>query len=382
MRARKFILVEVELMRNIKLFVLAVTVIMLSALVACSKSSKESGLLQSQTPEPSHTETSVPTSPKQIYLYGEQHGVNKILDKELELWQEYYHNENMRHLFVELPYYTAEFLNMWMQADNDDIFEAIYSDWKGSSGHNPDTKEFYKKIKSECPETIFHGTDVGHQYNTTGKRFLKYLEDNDLKDSTQYSLAQETIEQGKHFYEKADDVYRENKMVENFLQEFDKLNGERIMGIYGGAHTGLDAMDYNTHSIPCMANQLKKHYGDIIHSEDLAWLAKDIEPTRVDTIMINEKDYNASYFGKQDLIGFKDYAYREFWRLENAYNDFKDKPKTGDVLPYNNYPMLIETGQVFVIDYTKTDGSVVRMYYRSDGHVWDSMPSTEEFTTK
>ena len=154
------------------------------------------------------------------------------------------------------------------------------------------------------------------------------------------------------------------------------------MGIYGETHTYFDAMDYMTNSAPCMANQLRQRYGDAIYSEDLAWLAKEIEPFRVDTITVNEKDYEASYFGKQDLSGFKDYACREFWRLENAYEHFKDKKKTGYVLPYRNYPMLIETGQVFVIDYTKTDGSVERVYYRSDGYIRKGLPSTEEFTMK
>lgn len=45
-----------------------------------------------------------------------------------------------------------------------------------------------------------------------------------------------------------------------------------------------------------------------------------------------------------------------------------------DVLPYNNYPMLIETGQVFIIDYTKKDGSIERMYYRSDGNERINLP--------
>jgi hypothetical protein len=315
----------------------------------------------------------------QIYLYGEQHGVKNILDKELELWCDYYDSKNMRHLFIEFPYYTAEFLNIWMQSDNDDILEAIYNDWIGTSAYNPDIKDFYKNIKSKCPDTIFHGTDVGHQYDTTGKRFLEYLEKNNLEDSEQYLLTQEAIEQGKYYYENSDDVYRENKLAENFIREFNNLNGESVMGIYGGAHTGLDAMDYNTGSVPCMAKQLKKAYRKIIHSEDLSELTKDIEPTRVDTITVNGKDYEASYFGKQDLSGFKDYAYREFWRLENAYNDFKDKSKKGDTLPYNNYPMLIETGQVFIIDYAKTDGSLERTYYRSDGNSWNGMPATEEF---
>jgi hypothetical protein len=357
-------------MKNTKFFALAlvITSIMLSALTACSGRPSSSGVTASSS-----------KSSRQIYLYGEQHGVDKILDKELALWREYYQGKNMRHLFVELPYYTAAFLNIWMQSDSDDILEAIYNDWDGTASHTPSIKAFYKKIKSECPETIFHGTDVGHQYHTTGERFLKYLKNNSLESSEQYLLTQEAIEQGKYYYGRSDDAYRENKMAENFIREFDKLNGENVMGIYGGAHTGLDAMDYNTRSVPCMANQLKKRYGDAVFSEDLAWLAKDIKPYRTDMITVNKKEYEASYFGKQDLTGFKDFKYREFWRLENAYDDFKGKPKTGDVLPYDNYPMLIETGQVFVIDYAKTDGSTVRTYYRSDGYVWEGMPSTEEF---
>ena len=41
--------------------------------------------------------------------------------------------------------------------------------------------------------------------------------------------------------------------------------------------------------------------------------------------------------------------------------------------------MEIETGQIFVIDYTKMDGSIVREYHRSDGNTWQGAPATEEF---
>lgn len=360
-----------ENMKNIKFFIFTMALIMMMTSVACSDSTK---LVD--------TATSTNQSTGHIYLYGEHHGVEKILKKELELWGKYYADENMRHLFIEFPYYTAEFLNLWMQSDSDDILEELYNDWKGTAGYNSHTKEFYKEIKRDYPETIFHGTDVGHQYNTTGQRFLKYLEDNNLKSSEKYLLVEETIEQGKYFYDNSDDIYRENKMVENFIREFDKLKNENIMGIHGAAHTDFNAMEYKTQSVPCMAKQLKKIYGESIYSEDLSFLVKEIEPLRIEIINVNGKDYTASYFGKSDLKGFKDYAHREFWRLENAYEDFRNNKKTGDVLPYNNYLMVIEKGQVFVIDYTKTNGSVQRKYYRSDGRKWKGMESTEEFTIK
>lgn len=357
------------IMKKINLFLLLVLSIILITLPACSSlpSQSENGGLPSQTSG-------------RIYLYGEKHGIKKILDKEFELWYAHYHEQNMRHLFVELSYYTAEFLNLWMQSDSDDILEEIYMDWKGTASYNQNIKEFYRRVKDECPETIFHGTDVGHQFDSTGERFIKYLNDNSLQESEQYSLTSEAIEQGKYYYEHSDNKYRENKMTENFRREYDRLNGESIMGIYGAAHTGLYAATFGTMSHPCMAKQLKKTYGEAIYSENLSSLAIDIEPLRIDRIPVKDKEYEASYFGKQDLTGFKDYACREFWRLENAYEDFRSNPKTGDVLPYDEYPMLIKEGQVFVIDYTKTDGSYFRTYYRSDGRIWKKMLTTEQFS--
>ena len=54
-----------------------------------------------------------------VYLVGEQHSVPKILDRELELWDALYHEQGARHLFVELPYYTAQMLNEWMAQEDD-----------------------------------------------------------------------------------------------------------------------------------------------------------------------------------------------------------------------------------------------------------------------
>jgi len=336
-----------------------------------------------EVPASQEETTEVPkNASEQIYLYGEIHVVANIVNKEYELWYDYYHNQGMRHLFIELPYYTSEFLNMWMDSDNDDIFDAIYHDWAGSLAQDSVNIDFYKKIKSECPETIFHGTDVGHQNNTTGKRFLDYLENNGLENSEQYVLAIECIEQGTYYYENDDYVYRENTMAENFIREFDKLQGESIMGIYGAGHTDLEALDPLTKSVPCMANQLKERYGDALYSEDLSWLAVATEAIRTDTIIVNDKEYVASYYGKQNIIYFDSYyTHREFWRLEDSFEDFKNNPKTDDVLPlpYDRYPMVVEDGQVFVIDYIKKDDPVDRRYFRSDGNEFDGRPITEEF---
>ncbi len=103
-----------------------------------------------------------------IFLYGERHADETFLEEEFALWSNFYHEEGMRHLFIESPYYTAEFLNLWMDADSDEILDQLFADWKGTSMGSDLVRSFYKRIKEECPETVFHGTDVGHQYDTTG----------------------------------------------------------------------------------------------------------------------------------------------------------------------------------------------------------------------
>lgn len=312
-----------------------------------------------------------------IYIYGEAHGNEKILNKEFETWNSYYKVQGMRHLFVELPFYTGELLNIWMKADNDEILDEIYEDWEKTAIHKQCVRDFYKRIKAECPDTIFHATDVGHQHDTTGIRYLKYLEDKDFKDTDKYTLTLEAIEQGKKYYQKCDYKFRENAMVKNFIREFDELENEDIMGIYGSMHTNLEGGIGKNSEIPCMSNQLNKLYPGIISTTDLSIIAKDIEPERVDTIEINSNEYKALYFGKVDLTGFKDFSYREFWRLEDAYEDFKGLPKRDEVLPYNNYPMLVEKGQVFMVNYTMLDGSTMRKFYRSDGTIWNKLDCTD-----
>lgn len=107
--------------------------------------------------------------------------------------------------------------------------------------------------------------------------------------------------------------------------------------------------------------------------------AKEVQSMiRKDILRVNGKEYEAAYFGERDMSGWSDYANkREYWRLENVGDDFKDCPKDSEVLPYNNYPPIaIEAGQVFVIDYHKKEGGIDRRVYLADGTVWQGLDST------
>ena len=154
-----------------------------------------------------------------IYLCGEEHSNPQQLAKELQLWQLHY-QEGMRHLFVELPYFMAEYLNQWMLAGDDAILDQVFADAAGTDAGTDTAKNFYRVIKNTCPETVFHGTDVGHLYETIGQR---YLAQTDLAPA-QRTLAEENIEQGKTSYANpnTDPVYRENTMTANFIRAYDE----------------------------------------------------------------------------------------------------------------------------------------------------------------
>jgi hypothetical protein len=155
-----------------------------------------------------------------------------------------------------------------MQAEEDYYLDYLYEGWEGTFSGDPVVRNFYVQIKINCPETIFHGIDVGHQHDRAGKFYLNYLEENGLKDSEEYRLTLESINQGIYFYDNADMKYREEMMAQNFIREFDSLDNEKIMGIFGSAHIGKDIFSYIL-GIDPMTYELKEYYGNVIYAKEL-----------------------------------------------------------------------------------------------------------------
>lgn len=356
-------------------------------LTACTPAN-EAATVSSQT-EPEAAGT--------VYLYGEEHAKEELIQQELELWENLYAT-GARDLFLEDGYASAQLLNQWMQAEDDTLLNEHFKAVQGTLGGSEVYRTFYEQIKQNCPETVFHGTDIEHQYRSLGYQYLTYLAADGKKDSPEYAQALESIQQAKQYYSdvyagntaKAD-VYRENCMAENFMRELDALDAEKktdVMGIYGAAHTQLDAMEYTTGSVPCMANQLYQKYGERIVSKDLRAARKDLtektEPALVEeTLEIAGKTYTAFYLGEQDASTWSDKAVsRKFWRVEDAYADFTAQPRINDVLPYNNYPVPVQEGQAFALEYLFKDGTTEWMYYAADGTVWQDMQCTSKYAVE
>ena len=201
-----------------------------------------------------------PTETTKIRLYGELHGIKSYYDVEYDLWKECY-DEGYRNLFLEYSYYTTQYLNIWMKEDNNDILDQLFEDLQGTLAGNEDCYQFFVDIKTNCPETVFYGTDVGHQNETTGLRYLAYLEENGMKDSYEYKKTIECIKAGIEYYAGDDDFdvispVREKYMADSFIEAYDSVGGN-VMGIYGSYHT-------STTEEGVMYAKLKEHYGDVI----------------------------------------------------------------------------------------------------------------------
>ena len=220
-----------------------------------------------------------PDEETKIELYGEFHSVKDLYDIEYRIWKDNY-DKGERVLFYETPYYSAEFLNLWLRADNDDILNQYYQDLEGTQAHNKHFKKFLLKIKANCPETIFVGTDVGHQNETTGQRYLEYLEANGLTDSENYKLTKECMKQGDEYYELLSedemspgaDFLREEYMIYNFLEAYERVGKIKITGFYGNHHT-------DTQNESNMFAPIFKMYGTEVSSVNTVNLAiKDRNP--------------------------------------------------------------------------------------------------------
>jgi hypothetical protein len=204
-----------------------------------------------------------------ILLVGEKHDEKDLIEEELKMWQKFYHEDAMRDLFIELPYYTGCLLNRWMKADNDDYLNILMENMKDKPAGSDAYRYFYNEIKRTCPDTVFHATDVGHQFDTTGKYYLELLEKEGKKDTREYDLTAEAIDQGKRLRANGscDHAYREACMGLNFVRAYEYIGCKPIMGIYGGFHTKIDGVLENGE--PRMAKALHKRFGDKVETKNL-----------------------------------------------------------------------------------------------------------------
>lgn len=195
-----------------------------------------------------------------------------------------------------------------------------------------------------------------------------------------YILNEDAIKQGRHFNSTRDDIYRESMLVENFIREFNKLNGQSVVGIYGAAHVSFEDFEMGGQTMVSMGYQLNNIYEKRLQTNDLTIeILKTLldEPISIEQMEVAGKVYDASYFGKVYNPKSEYSEYAEYWRLDNAYDDLKNSELTDQIGEYHHYPMLIEENQIYVVIVTMTDDTAITYYAMSDGEMEDGMLITK-----
>ncbi len=359
---------------------LVLTLILCACGNTADKTSKEENVItgeENRTDNEGTEENNVEKLKPGILLCGEMHSDQTCIDNELKRWGEFY-AKGARHLFMEQTYALIGYINEWMHVDSDDILEEVFADLTGTAACSPQMMDFFRRIKKDYPETIFHSTDIGHQYASTGARYVKKLEDEGKKDTEEYKRAVENNESGEKFYaignyetiESAN--FREQKMVEYFIKEYEALSDEFVMGIYGWGHMEIESTHCYCGSDPQLVNQLIDKYGDLVQVEGMTW----IDPVSTEKVVINGKEYDAEYYGEFDISAYGlDIEKYRIWKIDNAYEDLKNSPSYDDYFYVCDCPFKVQDNEIYLIEYIYFGGEIERIAYKSDIVDYDGSPA-------
>ena len=320
----------------------------------------------------------VPTRAEQeILLCGEVHAQEDCLEQELALWQARYEAGD-RDLFLEIGEPTAILLNRWMRTGDESFWQLVYAGWEGTASQEQSVADFYHTLQKLCPETVFHGIDMEHQYRSTGAFCLTLLEKEGRKGTDEYRRAALAMEQAKRFYQGEgdlslwDNAYREDTLAENFRTAYEALGRRRVMGIFGAAHTDPYGTNYYTDTTPSMAARLKERYGGRVRVRDLR--GEDV--LQRTTLNIAGAEFEAIYYGDYPITRRDILRSGEFWRLADAYDALSQWERSGDTLPGNEYPMSVRSGEAYAIHYRCWNDTDYWWYGVCDGAREDDGPLT------
>ena len=215
----------------------------------------------------------------QIFIFGEAHGDQGILEEELKIRDNYYNNYGLRHLFIEFSIIWAGRLNLYMKSPNDDIWNSMFIPNINSNMGTIHYYNFIKTIKEKYPETVFHGIDgSGGGKVSNIDSYVDNLIDLGIIDSSQYYDTKEQLIGANYFTDyrntKEGELFREEQMAKNIINEWNKLGNINIVGFFGAQHTNKNGTDFIFKDVPNTGQILSKNLGDeIFYSEDLTSFA-------------------------------------------------------------------------------------------------------------
>jgi len=317
-----------------------------------------------------YNDSDLSPSTGRIFLFGEYHASQPIMDRQLELWGYFYHYHNMRHLFLENMFSSSQFLNLWMQSSDDEILYELllpgtFSDDAFIARNNRMLIEWLKEIKENFPETVFHATDVAIHVGSS-QRFLAYLRGIGMQDSETYEITLQNIDQGTHFIRTGSHATRAYYMPQNFIREFDSLVDQDVMAIHGMAHVELTTNFLNYDNIPSMAYILRERYGSQLYTFDMTGYREIAHAIDLNLFNIGERRIGSRFLGRDTTVHGNVFE-RIFYRVVIRFDEVINMPVTGNIISSDFFLLPATAEQVFIIKTIYADGADAKVqFYRTE----------------
>lgn len=233
-----------------------------------------------------------------IYLVGEHHAIAKNYDIQLYMIKYLNKHQGVKHIISEIGYCDAQLLNKYLEAGDSSILENLMNNLKGTFSYTKELKEFYeglyeynKTLKDGEKLTVI-GIDLQHQTITGIDYLLSLVPDasdipevikddvealNSAKEDKAHraellnSVLESTVkneetykkfmpENYEHFKRGVKNIVqlfecsssgdmfmkvREEKIIENFIYQYEEINGSKCFGMFGGFHTILNTSPHD-----------------------------------------------------------------------------------------------------------------------------------------
>lgn len=228
---------------------------------------------------------------RDVFLIGEAHAIAKTYPAEMELIKYLYYTHGVRQLLMEVGHCDGEIINAYLQGGGNEGLRIFRRGIQGTYNGNEEFFVFLDTLRAfnmglEPEERLqLHGVDVQHIWSTGIYYLSTLLPDGEAPEELAWSVekirqgslimnahmrsfvngfdastalyeaylgdaypafasAVNAVRQGLAYYDgnKRASI-REASLIENFVATHEALPGEKLMGIFGGAHVmmGEDA---------------------------------------------------------------------------------------------------------------------------------------------
>lgn len=142
------------------------------------------------------------------------------------------------------------------------------------------------------------------------------------------------------------------------------------MAIFGNAHVSYDQVTMESQTYTSLAKLLSDHFDDRVVRTDLSdALLNDLleDAISYDEMIIGDKTYQVAYYGNNEFTGNEMILSYDYFRVIDAFEDFKDYPQSDGIIYPHSYPMKLSDQEIYLIVAHIKDQTTMNYYTITNG---------------